>query len=192
MEWVSVCQGYSFYNFISFYCNIVFQFVFYFSLVLISWTSDYVVLVEFLLRNKPRCVCVCLLLLYDWCLAMVFKIQSTSAFNVGVEPKMVWMSLDCETAEAVQSSGLAELDELGLGSGDKGVQKCVIVWPWWKLLVANWCFSDFQHFPAPALSHQVCPIWGSSYRTYTALQIRYEVQLLTNWILVVKANSCKI
>ena len=29
------------------------------------------------------------------CLAMLFKIQSTSAFNVRVEPKMVWMSIDC-------------------------------------------------------------------------------------------------
>ena len=40
-------------------------------------------------------------------------IQSTSAFNVRVEPKMVWMLLECETAEAAQSSSRAELDELG-------------------------------------------------------------------------------
>ena len=31
---------------------------------------------------------------------------------------MVWMSLDCEAAEAAQSSGQAELDELGPGTGD--------------------------------------------------------------------------
>ena len=43
---------------------------------------------------------------------MVFKIENTSTFNVGVEPKKVWVSLDYETAEAVQSSGRAELDNL--------------------------------------------------------------------------------
>ena len=42
-----------------------------------------------------------------------------------------------------KSSGRAELDELGLGTGDKGVQKCVIVCLRWRLLEANWCFSDF-------------------------------------------------
>ena len=69
-----------------------------------------------------------------------FKIQSTCAFNVGVETKMVWMLLDYETAEAAQSSGWAKLDELGLGTG---VQKCVITRPCWRLLKANWCFSHF-------------------------------------------------
>ena len=55
---------------------------------------------------------------------------------------MVWMSLDCEAAEAVQSSGRSELDELGPGTGDKGVQKCVIAWLRWRLLEANACYSD--------------------------------------------------
>ena len=35
------------------------------------------------------------------------------------------MTLDCEVAEAVQGRSRAELDELGPGTGDKGVQKCV-------------------------------------------------------------------
>ena len=50
----------------------------------------------------------------------VFKIQSM--------PKMVWMTLDCDMAEVAQSLGRAELDELGLVTGGKGVQKYVIVW----------------------------------------------------------------
>ena len=37
---------------------------------------------------------------------------------------MVRMSLECETAEAVQSLGRAELDELGPETGDRGVQMC--------------------------------------------------------------------
>ena len=49
----------------------------------------------------------------------MFKIQSTSAFIVGAEMKLVSMSLECLTAEAAQSSGRAELDEFGLGTGDK-------------------------------------------------------------------------
>ena len=48
------------------------------------------------------------------CLAMVLEIQSTSTFNVRVEPRMVWMLLVCKTDEAAQSSGRAELDELGM------------------------------------------------------------------------------
>ena len=46
-------------------------------------------------------------------LAMLLKIQSTSAFNVRVEPNMVWMLLEYETAEAALSSGRAELNEPG-------------------------------------------------------------------------------
>lgn len=42
----------------------------------------------------------------------LFKIEIISVFNVGVESKMIWMSLDCSTAEAAQSSGRAELDNL--------------------------------------------------------------------------------
>ena len=49
----------------------------------------------------------------------------------------------CLAKVAAQSSGWAELDELGPGTGDKGVQKCVIAWLCWRLLEANWCFSDF-------------------------------------------------
>ena len=74
---------------------------------------------------------------------MVFKIQSTSAFNIIVETKMVWMSLGCEAVDAEQSSGQAEMDKLGPGIGDKGKQKGVIAWLRWRLLEANWCFSDF-------------------------------------------------
>ena len=48
-----------------------------------------------------------------------------------------------KAAEAAQSLGRAELDELGPRTGDKGVQKCVIVWLRWRPLEANWCFSDF-------------------------------------------------
>ena len=39
--------------------------------------------------------------------------------------------------------GRAELDEFGPGTGDKGVQKCVIALLHWRLLEVNWCFSDF-------------------------------------------------
>ena len=39
------------------------------------------------------------------------------------------------------NTGWAELDELGPGTGDKGVQKCVIAWLGLRILEANWCFS---------------------------------------------------
>ena len=39
-----------------------------------------------------------------------------------------------------QSSGRAELEEPG--AADTGEQKCVIVWLHWRLLEANWCFSE--------------------------------------------------
>ena len=91
------------------------------------------------------------------CLAMLFKIQSTSAFNVGVEPKMVWRTLDYEMAEAAQSLGWAELDEVGPGTGDKDVQK--------RLLEANWCFFRFcvwhQHF-VPKLRVLLQSVHGTS------------------------------
>ena len=37
-------------------------------------------------------------------------------------------------------SSWTELDELGPGTGDEGVQKCEIAWFHWRLLKANWCF----------------------------------------------------
>ena len=43
----------------------------------------------------------------------------------------------CEMAEVAQISGRAELDELGLGTGDKGVQKHAIALFRWRLLEAN-------------------------------------------------------
>ena len=42
----------------------------------------------------------------------------------------------------MQSLGRAELDELGPGIGDKGIQTCVTERPRLTLLEANWCFSD--------------------------------------------------
>ena len=35
------------------------------------------------------------------------------------------------------------MDKLILGTGDKGIQQCVIAWLRWRLLEANQCFSDF-------------------------------------------------
>ena len=46
-------------------------------------------------------------------------VQNPKHLKVGVEPKMVWMLLECGTAEEAQSLGRAELDELRLVTGDK-------------------------------------------------------------------------
>ena len=67
----------------------------------------------------------------------MFENQSSSAFNVGVEPKMFWMSIECEAAEAAPSLGRAELDELG-----PGTKVCVIVWLYFRFR-SYWCLSDF-------------------------------------------------
>ena len=99
-----------------------------------------------------------------------------------VELKMVWMSPECETSEAVQSSGRAELDELGPGTGDKGIQKCVIAWLRWRVLDASWCFSDFVR--ATSAFTPIVP------KLRVLLQIHHEFRLLTNWILVVQAKMC--
>ena len=54
-----------------------------------------------------------------------------------------WRRFECRLTTRRQSSGWAELDELRPGTGDKGIQQCVIAWLRWRLLEANRCFSDF-------------------------------------------------
>ena len=56
------------------------------------------------------CVCVCA------CMRACLRAR------VEDEQKMVLMLLDCETAEVAQSSGQAELGDLGPGTGDKGLR----------------------------------------------------------------------
>lgn len=49
-----------------------------------------------------------LLLLYGWCFVVVCKIQSISAFSVGIDPNAVWRSLTVirVVAELVQGVSL--------------------------------------------------------------------------------------
>ena len=68
------------------------------------------------------------------CLWTVLKIQSTSAFNVGVELKMVWMQ-DGRGSEEFGSSR----------TGWTWNRNWWQVWLHWRLLEANWRSSDFVY-----------------------------------------------
>ena len=95
-------------------------------------------------------------------------------FSMGVELKTVWMSFGCKV-------GRVEQNRMGPGTGS-GVQRCVIVWCHWRLLEANWCFSDLC--ATPELSHRTCC------RAYAVL--RFIMRLLNNWFLIIRVNILNV